>query len=441
YPSFKKAGEKKAYAKYRKTAKKEHPAYSPVSYSTFRKYCKLADQQKIAYGEGGIRKENSVVNPSEIEDREIQATLPFEKASMDHGLSKIKLILAESNGVIYTARPWVSALVDIKTKEMLSIWVSFKNPSVRSCGLVIRQCVRKHGRLPAGIVLDRGSDFKSVYFNSLLANYSVASIMRPTAHCRYGSEVERFFLEFKTQWLNMRPGSFSSISYSRSVSSSHSPDKDDIMTIESFLDELDQYLDWRSATIIGGQSIPPGKFFKEKSEQYTCVGTKVVVDDAFILATAVDTKNYTIDPVRGIHINDVRYWHSDLKKLANLGKRVEVRIELEDPYRVYANIDNKWVTCYGRGETIFHTYDPVTRLAESLRVLEGRNIRDKAKDYAEEILIEKIDIANENLGKKNNIFSESKSKSKEDVSQKESLFSKLKKLKKKKLKVTDWEEE
>lgn len=436
YPTAKRTGHKKAYAQYKNAARKTHLGYDEVSYPTFRKYCNLADQDKIAFAQGGRRLANAVANPSNVEDRELRAIVPFEKASLDHGLAKIKLVLVKSNGKVYTARPWVTALVDNATKMILAIWVSFKSPSTRSCAMVLRQCVRRHGKLPNSIVVDRGSDFRSVYFNALLANYGVAPIMRPAAHSRYGSEVERFFGEFKSQWLSMRPGNFSSVYNARSVSSSHSPDAEAVMTIESFLEELSEFIEWRNSTVIGGNAESPSVIFNRKSAQYPCMGKKIIVDEAFAIATAVGAKKYTVDPARGIHINDLRYWHSDLKKTANLRKKVEVRIEPEDPYRVYALIEGKWVTCYASGEQVFQACDPITRIAESMRILEGRNLRDKAKSDAEQILVEKVCLADERIEHKAKIEEERK-RTYAEVEE-ESLFSNLKSMTRKKLEVSSW---
>lgn len=436
YPTAKRTGRGKAYAQYKKAAKKNHPEYDAVSYPTFRKYCDKADQYSIAMAQGGRRLANSIASPSDVQDRELKALLPFEKASLDHSLAKIKLILVKSNGNTYTARPWVTALVDNATRVILAIWISFKNPSTRSCAMAIRQCVRRHGKLPNSIVVDRGADFRSVYFNALLANYGVAPIMRPAAHSRYGSEVERFFGEFKSQWLSMRPGNFSSAYNARSVSSSHSPDAEATMTIETFIEELSEFIEWRNSTIIGGNTESPAMIFERKSSQYPSMGKIVIDDESFTVATAVDARQYTVDPARGIHINDHRYWHSDLKKTANLRKKVEVRIEPEDPYRVYALVEGKWVTCYASGEQVFQACDPVTRLAESMRVLEGRFMRDKAKNDAEQILVEKVCVADEKIVQKARI--EKEKQTSESVVEVTSLFRQLKSTAKKKLEVSTW---
>lgn len=59
--------------------------------------------------------------------------------------------------------------------------------------LVIRDCVRRYGRIPTTIVVDQGAEFKGTYFEQLLAYMGAHKRMRPASHPRFGSIIERFF--------------------------------------------------------------------------------------------------------------------------------------------------------------------------------------------------------------------------------------------------------
>jgi len=426
-----------SYDLYKNKAKKQHPAHAEVSLKTFRKYIDLSDQEKIAFDEGGERKKNAVANPSNVKDREMKPMLPFEEGTIDHALAKIKLPLTNQNGVKYTARPWVTMLIDIYTGMILSVWASFKAPSKFSCAIAIRNCVRTHGRIPASIVIDRGSDFQSVYFSSMLINYEVSPKSRPVSHSRFGGEVERMIGDFKTQWLVKRPGGFSSVPISRAVSSSHSSDSKAEMEIDFFWKELLQYVEWRNSSIIGNSYESPNILFDRESKLFSCVGKKISYENEFVISTAIDARKYTVDPVRGIHVNEMHYWHSDLKETANLRKKVEVRIEPENPYRVYARVNNKWVTCFNTGEQSFNQLDPVSRMAMSMRKLEGRTIRDKAEGDAHQNLIEQLLVNDKVLEE---IRSSGDLNSDPELEVCKSLSSKIHTMKKEKLTVSSWED-
>lgn len=378
----------KAYALYKNQAKKDHPELKPVSRQTFRKYIDFHDQVSIARGRGGRRAANAATPPSPIGFREIKPILPFELCSMDHYLLDQECIVLTSNGSTYTQRPWITALVDVASGAVLAVWISLRNPSARSCAMAIRQCVRNHGRLPSRIIVDHGAEFLAVYFYSLLAHYGIALSLRPTSHPRYGSEVERFFGAYRSQWLNFRPGNYVSYNESRAVSSSHSPKKDDLLTIEDTIKELNAYIEWRNATIIGVRHNTPIEILQSSIRQFSCLGRLVEENEAFVIQTAVDERSYTIDSSRGIHIDGLRYWHPSLSFLAARRRPAEVRLEPEDPYRIYARVKDEWVICLSGGETQFRAKDRVSQLAESIRILDSRTLRDKAKEDAESILID-----------------------------------------------------
>ena len=120
---------KSAHGIYVSRAKSAHPIHKPVTRNTFFGYLLKADQVKIAYGRGGRRAANAAKAPTEESKREIRGTLPFELATLDHYKADIFLVLAVANGKIYSFRPWISALMDICTGDILASWFSFHAPS------------------------------------------------------------------------------------------------------------------------------------------------------------------------------------------------------------------------------------------------------------------------------------------------------------------------
>jgi transposase InsO family protein len=68
--------------------------------------------------------------------------------------------------------------------------------------MILRQCVRRHGRLPQILVIDGGPEFHSTYFETLLARYEVTKKTRPPAQARFGSVCERLFGTTNTQFIH-----------------------------------------------------------------------------------------------------------------------------------------------------------------------------------------------------------------------------------------------
>ena len=398
----------RTYDLYVVLAKKEHPNYCPVSRTTLRKYIKIANQQKIARGRGGKRAANAAACPTDAAKRGFLATVPFELASIDHYLIDQECVITKSNGKSSTAKPWLTVMVDVNTKVVLAVWITFRYPSKRSCAMVIRMCVKNHGKLPKAIIVDGGSDFQSVYFLSLLSNFEIDLVQRPLSHARFGSEVERINLLYKTQWLALRPGNTAMYKESRAVSGSHTPSKTASLSIVDTWNELIQYIEWRNNLIVGNEIMSPIEKMASALEMYPFVGVEVEYNDEFKLQTAVDCGKYKVDPVRGINIDGTHYWCPELAKYSPLKKRIEVRYEPENPYQIYALLRDKWVACYASLHNTFKTKDPVVRLAEAVRILDCRAIRDAEKEEANQTLVkhafdlnEQYQIRNKEAANKN----------------------------------------
>lgn len=104
---------------------------------------------------------------------------PFEICHMDHTELDISLVCSKTNKVL--GRPWATFLVDAYTRRLLAIYITFEKPSYRSCMMTIKECVKRHSRLPKFLVVDGGKEFQSIYFETLLALYNCNKKVRPGA--------------------------------------------------------------------------------------------------------------------------------------------------------------------------------------------------------------------------------------------------------------------
>lgn len=389
FATSKRLSKRQGHALYKNIAKDKHPHLSPVSLPTFYRYLRTSNQQETARGRGGLRAANAAAPPVNVEDRLLPALRPLERGTMDHHEANLYCVLASRGGVNYRARPWISALIDCHDDMILAIWVSFLAPSTRSCSMLLRRCVRQHGRLPEEVIMDWGPEFRSVFVRALLAYYGVQHTLRPKSHPRFGSEVERFFKIFQELWLNLLPGNFAEYHESRAVSASHAAYNNAVLTVDQFLTMLLAFVDWYNANRIGVDALSPLERHNEGIRLFSCSGKRIHYDESFIIKSAIHAKEpYTVDPARGIHVGDLHYWHPALTKVARQRTPVvDVKIEPEDPYRLYALVDHQWVTALASGAQPFSALDPVSQLSKAIRILDGASARLEAKQDAEQILI------------------------------------------------------
>ena len=113
---------------------------------------------------------------------------PFEIAHIDHTELDVECVCGRTGRGL--GRPWLTLLTDAYSRRMLALYLTFDAPSYRSCMMVLRECVRRHSRLPQIIVVDGGREFQGTYFETLLARYEVTKKTRPPASrvsARYAS--------------------------------------------------------------------------------------------------------------------------------------------------------------------------------------------------------------------------------------------------------------
>src|SRR3990167_4574056 len=236
----------RSYVKYRVGAKDEHPFYDPVSRRTFAKRLLRLPPELVAEVRGGARAANAAAEPTDPEERNIKAQYPWQAVTIDHYLADIELIFFANQNEVFVLRPWITAMVDIYSKEVLAVVISFKSPSRVACAKVIRECVRRHGKLPREIIVDRGSEFRSTFFASLFAHFKIKLTLRPAGNPKWGSEVERLFGQFKDLWLSQLPGNRADKREVRSADGKCDPKKHAIFQPYEFYRALLSFCDWLS---------------------------------------------------------------------------------------------------------------------------------------------------------------------------------------------------
>jgi len=377
----------RSYMKYCVESEKHHAEYDHVSFMTFLKYLKTLPKSYIAFQRGGKRLRNGVLEPTNPIDRNLKFQIPWQAAAIDEYLADIYLVFYTADGVPFVARPWLAAIIDLATSKILAITISFKSPSKRSLSKVLRECVRNHGKLPREILFDRGSNYKSRYAAELLSHLGIINTMRPAAYSRSGGEIEALFGEFMKQWLSQRPGNLADYKEARSVDGKMAPKNKAVLKPYDFHQELKLFSNWRDAKPSGFGDSARVDRFNNGSYKFPFIGLEVKFDEKFKMITAVDSSSYTIDPQRGIHIGELFYWSPKLSDYRDRSKKIEVRIDPENPHLIFALVNNVWEACYSSHINRFNALDFETQFIEGLIALETSPQKSKIKHEANKSLV------------------------------------------------------
>jgi transposase InsO family protein len=273
---------------------------------------------------------------------------PFEIGHIDHTELDIEL-RCEATGK-NLGRPWLTLLGDAFSRRILGLWLTFDPPSYRSCMIVLRDCVRRHCRLPQTLVVDGGREFQSTYFEALLARYECTKKTRPPAKARFGSVLERMFGTCNTQFVHNLQGNTQITREVRQVTASINPKTLATWNLADLNESLTEYLfevyDQIEHPALG-QS--PRNAFARGLETGGLRSHRLIqYDRNFLLCTMPSTPKgtATVKPGRGIKIHYIYYWADAFREPELQRREVPVRYDPFDVGTSYAFCRNQWVECH-----------------------------------------------------------------------------------------------
>jgi len=325
---------------------------------------------------------------------------PFEIGHIDHTELDIELICSVTGRNL--GRPWLSLLTDAFSRRVLAFYLSFDPPSYRACMMIIRECVCRHGRLPHTFVVDGGSEFGSIYFETLLARYECIKKTRPAAKARFGSVVERLFGTCNTQLVHNLQGNTQIMRNVRQVTKSVNPKQHAVWTLPTLNARLCEYFydvyDRREHPALG-QS-PSEAYHAGLSHTGQRQHRLVVYDREFLILTLPTTAAGTamVLPCLGVKIRYIYYW-CDLFRNPEIERRqVPIRYDPFDAGVAFAFVKNQWVQCHseyyailkGRSEREIMLATQQLRRKRQMHQLHGALSAKKIGDFLRSIEAEEL---------------------------------------------------
>lgn len=272
---------------------------------------------------------------------------PFEIGHIDHTQLDIELVCSRTGRNL--GRPWATFLSDAFSRRLLAVYVIFDPPSYRSCMMILRECVRRHGRLPQIVVVDGGPEFESIYFETLLARYECSKKTRPAGKSRFGSVCERLFGTTNTRFIYNLVGNTQITRNVRQVTKSVDPKTHAYWTLGRLYARLCEWAYEVYDTIEHpalGQS-PREAFATGLTQSGKRPHRLIPYDEEFRMFTLPTTRKGTamVQPSLGAKINYIFYW-SDAFLDPDVEKtQVPVRYDPFDAGTAYAFVKGRWVRC------------------------------------------------------------------------------------------------
>ena len=306
---------------------------------------------------------------------------PFEICHADH--TQLDIELTDSTGKHALGRPWMTLMIDAFSRRILAIHVDFEEPSYRACMMVLRECVRRHNRLPQCLVVDWGPEFCSTYFEALLARYECIKKARPPAKARFGSLVERMFGTTNTQFLHNLLGNTQITRNVRQVTKSVNPKELAVWPLSPFMEQLCRYLyDIYDTNVHPALGASPKEAYDRGFQNTGSRFQRLIrYDHDFMIATMPTTLKGTamVQPGRGVKINYISYWCDAMEDPKVQRKRVPVRFDPFDLGIAYVFIGGQWAQCHSDHFQVFQGRSQKELLVAS-KELHAQN-RDRSPQY------------------------------------------------------------
>ena len=357
------------------------PQFIPPSYKAFRSRVRARagpDQTRkrqgtrAAYQEEPFYWELAMTTPR-------HGDRPWEIVHIDHTELDVELVYEESGRP--AGRCWLTMVTDAHTRRFLAVSVSYDRPSYRACLLVFRLLVQRWGRLPQTIVVDRGAEFNSIYFETFLAHYEITKKTRPTAHPRHGSVCERLFGTTTSQFIHNLRGNTQITTLVRRMTKAVDPKRLACWTLGTLYEYLCVYAydvyDTLEHPALG----------RSPRDAYTVGMTlggerrhRLIPDDEhFRLMTLPSTAKGTalVHPSHGVKINDVYYWHDVFRDPELAGKPIPVRFDPFDIGIAYVYVRQQWTRCHSEHYALLHGH------SERERQLITRHLRERARSHGQ----------------------------------------------------------
>jgi putative transposase len=273
---------------------------------------------------------------------------PFEIGHIDHTEFDAGLLCSETDRNL--GKCWGTIMTDASCRRFLAVHVTFDPPSYRSCMMVMRECVRRFGRLPENIIIDGGPEFQSVYFETLLARYEVTKLVRPPGEPRFGSTCERLIGTTNTRFIHNLRGNTQLMKNARQVTGSVNPTKRFIWTLERFYNRFREFgyevYDNIDHPALG---VTPKEAFALGMKRGGNRSKRLIQNmEEFKMFTLPTTRKGTakVSGGRGIKVNNLYYWAEALRDPQVEQTQVAVRIEPFDIGTAYAFVRGTWVKCH-----------------------------------------------------------------------------------------------
>lgn len=279
----------------------------------------------------------------------VHATQPHEGCYID-GTTINLATVSGFDPSVQLHKPYLLAAMDGCTTQTRAMLLLYEPPSAATVLLVLRDYVRRNGRLPRFLSLDNAKEFRSSNLEHFCTLYGIDLRFRPPGQPRGAAPVEALIGASEIEVISNLVGNTRSLKDPRLTTKSMNGFNFAAHTLVSAYAVLEDYFfNVRENRVSAALGMTPREYEVQRKEE---VGARehiiIRYDETLMLLTSPHAKRllHKVDPRRGVWVDGMWYAHPDLRGLPK-GTTVEVRVEPFAARVVYVNVHGKWKAAVG----------------------------------------------------------------------------------------------
>lgn len=326
---------------------------TPPSYPTLIERIKAVEDAKTLRSRFGKRMayQQSEFVDVLYADTPAHGSRPWQYVHIDHTQLDVELISSRSGKPL--GRPWMSFAVDAFSRRIVALYLTFDAPSYHSVMMVVRDMVRRHGRLPEFVVVDNGRDFMSSAFETFLQAMGVHLRFRPAGQPRHGAVLERMFGRVNTEYIHNLSGNTKATKNVRMTTGKHLPVNFAEWTLEAMYYGItywaSEYYDQERHPAL--DMSPREAYERGLAHTGARAQRQILFNEDFLIATCPPVDRGGVRKIhnqRGTKVNELLYWNPQFRDPRYAGQKLPARYDPWDASSIYVRLNDQWVRAHCR---------------------------------------------------------------------------------------------
>ena len=286
---------------------------------------------------------------------EFRADVPLEMVQIDHTQADVFVVDALYRST--PKRPWISIAIDLATRCILGIYISFDRPNAAAVALLVTRIVfakqnwlkslgvdaqwPMHG-MPSTLHLDNAAEFRGRALKSGCNEYGIKLMYRPVGRPQFGGHIERFNRTLMEK-LKGLPGATGNSTKERRLKTKDKPEQTAALTLREFerwvtLEIAQRY---HHTPHRGLMDATPAQVWANLSQHAPPRKLSDGNEDALrFLVHFLPLIHRTIQN-DGLTLFRIRYWSPIFTTWRALRRQILVRYHPDDLSRLYVSINGK----------------------------------------------------------------------------------------------------